>query len=263
MFSFGNEATQNSLKMIRIENNIIFNDDFNDDLFSGFSMITDEFSPTSDESLLMPDELSIIPNGIESVTFGKEFNKPLGHYGFGSYLPKSVKSIELKGNFDQVVDYLPKYLECLHFSKDCIFNKQITKWSPGLEILRFGDNFNAPIYSLPPNLKILELGNKFNYPINPVIYPKKLFTICFGNSFNQCIDDLPDSVENIKLGDSFNQNIVYFPKNIKYIEFGKNFNQKETLERLPTTLKRLSICSSFPFQKEIKEKLGNIIFVKI
>jgi len=226
--------------MLRNDLNIIFNDNFNEDLFNG--------SP-------------LIPLGIERLTFGKNFNKPLGYIGFGSYLPLSVKSIELSDKFNQSIDFLPNGLTNLQFSKNSVFNMLITRWPNELEILRFGDNFNTPLYSLPPNLKILEFGNNFNQPINPLIYPKKLFTISFGNAFNQYIDDLPDSVENIKLGSDFNQEIFYLPRNLKYIEFGSNFNKKNIFNIFPQSIKKIKIHKAFQFTDEICEKFGEFLSV--
>lgn len=225
---------------LKNDKNIIFNDNFNEDLFNG--------SP-------------LIPHGIERLTFGKNFNKPLGYIGFGSYLPLSVKSIELSDKFNQSIDFLPNGLTNLQFSKNSVFNMLITRWPYELEILRFGDKFNSPLYSLPPNLKILEFGNNFNQPINSLIYPRKLFTISFGNAFNQYIDDLPDSVENIKLGSDFNQEISYLPRNLKYIEFGSNFNKKHILEKIPASIKKIKIHKSFPFIDEMNEKFAELLTI--
>ena len=221
--------------------NIIFSNDFNDDLFNGIPLLS---------------------HSTERITFGEDFNKPLGFDGFGTFLPSNLKILELSGRFNQSIDNLPNGLTNLHFTKNCHFNQPIKKWPSMLEILRFGDKFNTPLFTLPPNLKILEFGDNFNQPIIPLIYPKKLFTISFGNAFNQQIDDLPDSIENIKLGNEFNTEVFYFPRNLKYIEFGKKFNKISTINQLPPSIKKITLYSDFQFMKEVKEKFGEIISIK-
>lgn len=228
-------------RFISNEKNIMFNDYFNNDLFNGTPLIS---------------------HGTERVSFGYEFNKPMGHYGFGSYLPKSLRILEISGKFNQSVDFLPDGLLTLHFMKNCIFNQIITRWPTKLEVLRFGDNFNSYMSSFPPNLKILEFGDRFNRAINPTILPRKLFTISFGNDFSQYIDDFPDSVENIKLGDNFNLDILYFPKNLKYIEFGQKFDKIQIFDRLPESIKRVRVSECLPNLRLIQEKYNDLIVVK-
>lgn len=213
-----------------------------------------------DNKELFKDE-PILSNGIEKITFGDNFNNSLGHSGYGTFLPETLKILELSGKFDQEIDLLPEKLITLHFMKNCVFNRSISSLPMKLEILRFGDKFNSAIFYLPPNLKILEFGNDFNQPINPLILPKKMFTICFGNSFNQYLDDLPDSIENIKLGNNFNKDLK-LPRNVKYVEFGRSFDQKQIFDELPESIKNIKICSSFLYIEEIKEKYGNIIHIK-
>lgn len=202
----------------------------------------------------------LISSETEKITFGENFNKPLGYFGSGGILPKKLITLELSGKFNQSLDFLPDGLKILHFMKNSEFNRMITKLPKELEILRFGDLFNNQIIYLPPKLKILEFGNNFNQPIDPNFFPKNIFTISFGNLFNQNIDNIPDSVENIKLGDEFNKNII-LPKNLKYIEFGKNFDKKFVLDILPNTIKKIKLSYSFPYLDEIIDKYGDKICV--
>ena len=232
-------AEKNS-KLFKDETKIFLPDDFNEDLYN---------------------EKPIFQEGVEKITFGNNFNKPIGHYGYGSFLPSTLKTLEFFGKFNQSIDLLPDNLVNLHFMKNCEFNIMINKFPEKLEILRFGDNFNNPISTLPPNLKILEFGDNFNQPINPYIYPKKLFTISFGKNFNNYIDDLPDNIENIKLGNNFNMDVSNLPLNLKYIEFGECFN-KNIVDILPITIKKVYVNKNYPYFKEINEKYGKLIFVK-
>jgi len=213
-----------------------------------------------DNKELFKDE-PILSNGIEKITFGDNFNNYLGHSGYGTYLPETLKILELSGKFDQEIDFLPEKLITLHFMKNCVFNRSISSLPMKLEILRFGDKFNSAIFYLPPNLKILEFGNDFNQPINPLILPKKMFTICFGNSFNQYLDDLPDSIENIKLGDNFNTEISNLPSNLKYIEFGESFD-KNIINILPSTIKKIRICRGYKYIDDMRKKYRDIYSIK-
>jgi len=225
--------------LFKKEVELYFNDDFNDELFNSKLLIED---------------------GIEKIIFGNKFNKPIGHFGYGSFLPKTLKILELSDNFNQSIDFLPDGLISLHFSKKSEFNQIITKLPVSLEILRFGDKFDKAILFLPPSLKILEFGNNFNQPLDPLIYPNKLFTISFGNLFNQYIDELPDSLENIKFGDNFNREFI-FPRNLKYIEFGKAFDQS-IVDKIPNNIRKIKICSNYQYKKQIIEKCEDIISIK-
>ena len=234
------EIAESNTKLFKEDIRIFLPDDFNEDLYK---------------------DKPIFEEGVEKIAFGNNFNKPIGHYGYGSFLPMSLKSLELFGKFNQSIDLLPDNLVNLHFMKNCEFNMGITRFPEKLEILRFGDSFNNPLLTLPPNLKILEFGNNFNQPIHPLIYPKKLFTICFGDKFNQYVDDMPDSVENIKFGDNFNTEIINLPSNLKYIEFGQSFD-KNIINILPSTIKKIRLCREYKYIDDIRKKYRDIYSIK-
>jgi hypothetical protein len=96
--------------------------------------------------------------------------------------------------------------------------------------LFFSDWFNKSITNLPKVL--LSKSSKSSN-----IYLSSIKYITFGHSFNQPVDNLPDSILGIKFGNGFNQQVNNLPINLLYLEFGSGFNQ--SVDKLPVMLSTL------------------------
>src|SRR5690606_3846177 len=55
----------------------------------------------------------------------------------------------------------------------------------------------------------LTLSNSFDEPVDN--FPQTLKILTFGSSFNQSVDNLPSSLQKLTLGDSFNRSVNKLP----------------------------------------------------
>lgn len=67
-------------------------------------------------------------------------------------------------------------------------------------------------------------------------WPKGVTRVIFPESFNQPIDNLPNSVTYLEVGDDFDSHII-FPKNLKHFVVGHNYNYP--IDGLPNGVKKL------------------------
>ncbi|CAK9026545.1 unnamed protein product [Durusdinium trenchii] len=146
--------------------------------------------------MTLPAIESRFPESLEVLTFGRDFNQPLGitlstrtprlrtlmlgrdfdQSLQGSFLPNSLERLTFGARFDQSLisrvsgmlrGVLPKGL--LHLTLGLRFNQSLehVSWPCQLQTLSFGDLFNQrlPASSLPPTLQRLRFGAHFNEPL--------------------------------------------------------------------------------------------------
>lgn len=74
-------------------------------------------------------------------------------------------------------------------------------------------------------------------------FPESIKYLKFGCEFNQPIDNLPNSVTHLILGAAFNNPIDKLPNSITYLTVGNNFNQ--LVENLPISITDLNLGYKF------------------
>lgn len=129
------------------------------------------------------------------------------------------------------------------------YSKPLTKKIPSnVKKVTFECQIEYDICSfLPDELEELELLNTANFRVDNL--PKKLRILTFGSSFNQPIDNLPDSVEEIFFFSIpepyvfFNQPINNLPRNLKKLQLSEDFNH--SLDNLPHSLELLILRYEF------------------
>lgn len=151
-----------------------------------------------------------------------------------SFLPDGITDLNIGANFNKSLDNLPSTLKHLRIQKYNevgynIFNQPIDYLPHGLETLIIGFNivFNQTLDNLPSTLKTLHIYNKKSI---------------------QDINNLPDSIEELR---------------IDIFEYDKTF-------KLPKNLKSMYInkihkaingnCSGLDFIERIKQSRNDIIF---
>ncbi|KAN0022742.1 hypothetical protein ACTFIU_005478 [Dictyostelium citrinum] len=115
--------------------------------------------------------------------------------------------------------------------------------------LKLHEYFNQPLSKenskIFSNLVTLEFGFFFNETIDANIFPNSLKQIKFGSFFNQSINDnvFPNSLEKVEFGSYFNQKLDNLPQSIKEIKFVSNskFDIEINSKKLPSSLTKLTL----------------------
>ncbi len=79
-------------------------------------------------------------------------------------------------------------------------SEEIIKEFTKIKKITFGQFFNKPVYSLPDNVTHINFGESFNQSIDVSNLPKNLTNLNFlgyFNSFNQNVDNLPNSITHL------------------------------------------------------------------
>ena len=146
-------------------------------------------------------------------------------------------------NFDKQV-IIPQNVTHLSFGRE--FNQQVII-PHNVTHLSFGWYFNQQVI-IPQNVTHLTFGREFN---QQVIIPQNVTRLTFGNHFNQqvnlpnikylqidcnnidVIENLPNSVEEIKFGEYFGLELQNLPNSIKKISFYYDSKFNKELNCLP------------------------------
>ncbi|GAM18553.1 hypothetical protein SAMD00019534_017280, partial [Acytostelium subglobosum LB1] len=150
-----------------------------------------------------------LPNGLERITFGKEFNQLI----VPGSLPQSLTSLTFGHMFNQVIrpNILPNSITSLFYGVD--FNSRIMPGSlpASLRTLIVGYGYRAKFNqliepcTLPDGLIELELGSCFDQPIEPGILPNSLTKLTINDegpeAYTQDIlpGALPDSLNDLTI----------------------------------------------------------------
>jgi FNIP Repeat len=196
-----------------------------------------------------------LPSSLVSLHFGTNFNHTVDH------LPPNLAELSFAAEslFNQLIDNLPPKLETLELGKT--FNQPITSLPKQLSIIVFGDAFNRPIPELPTSIYSLALGKHYTLPLPPL--PKLTFfffngvniagleglpssitqikfdgqyshhfyfcsgynIFFFTDNFDQAIDHLPTSLQQLSLSPVFNKLVAHLPSSLTKLTFGENFQK--------------------------------------
>lgn len=190
-----------------------------------------------------------LPNNLKSLMIGSEFNQPL------DFLPISLKKLIINGKFNQEINNLPPNLKKITICRK--FNKTLINLPKSVEQLElFNDSAILPDHiklliirskkvplNFPRDVERIVFNSEFNQPVDHLFNDemKNLKTVEFGYHFNQTIDNLPDSVEELIIHRKFNQQIRKFPLNMKKLVFNTQEEIYFDLEILPKGLEVLSL----------------------
>eukprot|EP00435_Cladocopium_sp_Y103_P033001 s3520_g8.t1 len=190
-----------------------------------------------------------LPDSLESLTFGHEFNQNLN----GVMLPSSLRNLTFGYQFDQSLDGLPSNLRSLSLGPTSRFNQSLERviWPESLESLTLGSGFNQSLagISWPSNLKSLTLGVSFNQSLENVTLPSGLQSLTFSHHFNQSLDNVswPKNLQSLRFGQRFDQNIerTTWPQSLQSLTFGGRFDQSLKHVDFPASLQDLTFGHRF------------------
>ncbi|CAK9049539.1 unnamed protein product [Durusdinium trenchii] len=150
-------------------------------------LLSGTLSPSSTLPLAMGSTISLQgvswPSGLQSLSFGREFNRSLE----GVTWPSGLQSLSFGGEFNQNLEGVafPNSLESLSFG--FAFNQSLegVTWPSGLQSLSFGGVFNQSLegVALPNSLESLSFGFAFNQCLEGVAWPSGLQSIQFKRGF--------------------------------------------------------------------------------
>lgn len=134
-----------------------------------------------------------------------------------------------------------------------------------LKYLNCSDNFIMDL-NLPDSLLGINCSNnplrKLYYPINikPLIYPKNLTHLIFGDKFNQEVNNLPNGLNYLKFGYDFDMSVDNLPhKLLKKEPIVKLSGKNKTLSDYPCRIKTLIF--GHDFNQPIDKLPGGIEFI--
>lgn len=149
-----------------------------------------------------PEERIIIPEYIETIIFGSNFDDELNCWSIK--LPSSVKLIFFGNKFNSII-------------KTHIFFKSVEK-------IVFGNSFDKPFKCFLPQLKSIEFGKSFRQPIEFVAY--KLEEIKFNNNYK---GEFKKKFYDNKINLYFKEKNDYFLKRGKTVQ---NYYHKEFIKNI-------------------------------
>ena len=190
-----------------------------------------------------------LPESLEHLTFGNEFNQSLE----GVTLPSSLQTLTFGSDFDQSLEHvtLPSSLQTLTFGSDFDRSLKHVTLPSSLQTLTFGSDFDQSLehVTLPSSLQTLTFGHWFNQSLEGVTLPSNLQTLTFGESFNQSLEHvtLPSSLQTLTFGERFTQSLerVTLPSSLQTLTFGHDFNQSLEHLTLPSNLQTLKFGYRF------------------
>src|SRR3990167_3602416 len=212
------------------ENKIIFKPDFNTKLDDYFDIITkynelifsnyDDCDITIKTNMIwcyeymknykssMLNQQIIIPENVTHLNFGNDFNQQV-------IIPENVIHLTFGSNFNQQV----------------IIPENVTH-------LTFGFDFNQQVI-IPKNVTHLTFGYWFN--LNQHINLQNIKYIKLDRNNVNIIENLPNSIEEIKFGSNFNLELQNLPNSIKKISFDYNSIYDIELNCLPEFVEYLEL----------------------
>ena len=195
----------------------------------------------------LPDNLKkIIIKDLDNISFNKlpeKLQVLCLKNNFNSHLDdlldtKHLTTLILGNEFNQPISYYPETLQILHFGNN--FNQQLENLPYALQEIKVGLNYKQSLDALPLNLKRIYINSEnFNDDFDFSKYTK-LTKLAFGKycPHNQKLNllNLPANIEYIKFGWNFNQEINNLPDSVEQIVFSNycRFNKKIT--RLPKSI---------------------------
>ncbi|KAM9981735.1 hypothetical protein ACTFIY_004031 [Dictyostelium cf. discoideum] len=223
---------------------------------------------------------NIIPQSVTSIKFGDEFDQPLvsnkistNCKGDGdeedtvnkeSWLPEGIKHLEFGIGFSQdikISDQLYSKNSLKSLILDHGYGGVIEYGAIPNSVTTLSREFNSEMNSRDFNAKkdiggsitSIQFDNCFNQVITPNQFSNNIFSIKFGNDFNQELHSplettiLPKNLNSLTMGSSydkeFNENSL--PKQLKVLILGNRFNRKLNKEMIPSTLESIKFGAKF------------------
>lgn len=170
-------------------------------------------------------------SNLKKITWGEKFNSEFE-------LPNCVEYIEFGKEYNKPLNNLPTQLEILLFHSDSNFNQPINNLPNGLKIIYLPSIFSQSLDYLPESLEIIEFYDYSNYNLEINNLPTNLKKISLGKKFSQTLDNLPINLKNLKIGKNFTHSIDNLPDSITELSIcSKNI----IVNKLPKSLKKLNI----------------------
>ena len=177
-----------------------------------------------------PALLHNLPESLHTLIY-MSFNQEIHHIDIK--LPPGLQSLTFGTNFNQSLDNVtwPAGLQSLTFG--ICFTQSLDKvtWPAGLQSLTFGAYFNQSLDNVtwPAGLQSLVFGYHFDQSLDNVTWPAGLQSLTFEGDFNQRLDNVtwPAGLQSLTFGHRFNQSLdnVTWPAGLQSLTFGPNFNQ--------------------------------------
>lgn len=199
------------------------------------------------------DPLATLPSSLSHLSLNNTFVKPLPQQ-----LPLSLTHLSLSSYFNHPLPSLPPNIQYL--KTGACFNRPLSLSNYfHLSILDIGYSFNSSL-SLPPHLKRLFLGHTFNQKINnspdsithlyfgndcifPSLPPHLQYLMFFPQSKFNAIIDYPSFLTHLSFNNRFDSPINNLPPNLTHLTVGDRFNLP--LFHLPSSLTHLCLGRSF------------------
>ena len=202
--------------------------------------------------------LESIPEGVTKITEHKI--TVIGFLGFDIRIPKSVKTLYLHNNYENIIflsnkiknlyiniynGYLiPKNVENITITGRYTYISYLPKGLKKLHILGTDITINC---ELPNSIKVLDIGNSVHFKEKIKNWPDKLKYLRLGNNYTDTLDNLPDTVEVLKILSepenrgafsgiissvwgkddikTFDKPINTLPKNLQYLGLPKGYKK--------------------------------------
>jgi len=157
----------------------------------GFPISEEEFAlegVTQIVGTITTESLCRLPESLDILTFGDDFNPSLDQVTF----PSSLQSLTFGVDFNQSLDRVtfPSSLQSLTFRHR--FNQSLDRvtFPSSLQSLTLSVDFNQSLYQVtfPSSLQSLDFGHEFNQSLDQVTFPRSLQSLTFRHQFNQSLD---------------------------------------------------------------------------
>ncbi len=158
--------------------------------------------------------LKMIPNSVEEIEFGDNFNQNL------DWLPSNIKKIKFGFNFSPGTIEFIDPIEHLEFGYR--FNGIVLRYPTELKYLKFGRNFNQNLNNLPEKLINLSINERYRLPINKLPSSLEILEFDYSAEYNGDIMCIPDSTHTIILGKYMVTNKINIPTNLKKITYSES-----------------------------------------
>ncbi|EGC37133.1 hypothetical protein DICPUDRAFT_16899, partial [Dictyostelium purpureum] len=199
---------------------------------NSFNYPIEKLSISSTLSFNDVTEVAIIPNFIETLEFGKEYNQIIKPFS----LPLSIKTIIFGDRYNQPLEVGSIPFECttLVLVKNLVFS----------------DAFDYPIenYKIPHFIETIEFGKEYNQFIKPLSIHSSIKTIIFGDRYNRPLEigSIPFECTTLVLENNYNilftKNLI--PPTITNLYIRTSF-LKPIKKGIPSSVKHLSLGHSF------------------
>jgi hypothetical protein len=136
----------------------------------------------------------------------------------------------------------------------------------GTHTIIFDENYSMLFYNIfngpIDNLPNTIANIKFGYYFNCMVdnLPNSIIFLFFGYNFNCPVNNLPKFLQYLSFGGMFNQSVDLLPNFITHLTFGGSFNK--SVDKLPKSIEYLSFGSNFnQLLNNLPENLSQIIIL--